>query len=474
MITLKNVFKILFKVILILLIFVGAWSILTPVFRYDESNEGNQFRNLPEDILDIIVLGSSHAQYSMNPAVIYTESGYYSYVLGSGCQPMSMSYHFLVEALKTQSPEVVLLDVFTMMPARSVCYGDGMYYNAIQQMTGLNRIQAAFDIENDEKKMDYAFDLLMNHDKWKQDDFLKTEENENRYNDKLGYVAQQPQEYVFNHLLPMQKGETDVQFRESDITAFENIIDLCQKENIKLILFKSAVDIDQENYDYLQAIWELADEKGIEHVDFLALAEEIGFTLGMDGDTWHNNTWGAQKTSKYIANYIKENNYVTKHQDNEIYIELVENLCDDTVEWLFENNVDIYQLLDYASKYDLNMIVKYTGSNSSSIGEYENQALQATGINFDFINDKDKNYYALISNGKVVESSNQPFTTTLNGIEIQIGNEIININDRSFNNLGELELIFFDDGLEWINEMPIDYATRYFWKNGCESWNCEI
>ena len=343
----KNVFKILFKVILILLIFVGAWSVLTPVFRYDESNEGNQFRNLPEDILDIIVLGSSHAQYSMNPAVIYTESGYYSYVLGSGCQPMSMSYHFLVEALKTQSPEVVLLDVFTMMPARSVCYADGMYYNAIQQMTGLNRLEAGLDVENDEKKYEYTFDLLMNHGKWKQDDFLKTEENENRYNDKLGYVAQQPQEYVFNHLLPMQKVETDVQFRESDITAFENIIDLCQKENIKLILFKSAVDIDQENYDYLQAIWELADEKGIEHVDFLALAEEIGFTLGMDGDTWHNNTWGAQKTSKYIANYIKENNYVTKHQDNEIYIELVENLCDDTVEWLFENNVDITSKISF-------------------------------------------------------------------------------------------------------------------------------
>ena len=71
----KNIFKILFKVILVILILVGSWVVLTPIFRYDESNEGNQFRNLPNDILDIIVLGSSHAQYSINPAVIYTESG---------------------------------------------------------------------------------------------------------------------------------------------------------------------------------------------------------------------------------------------------------------------------------------------------------------------------------------------------------------------------------------------------------------
>lgn len=472
MITLKNVFKILFKVILILLIFVGAWSVLTPVFRYDESNEGNQFRNLPEDILDIIVLGSSHAQYSMNPAVIYTESGYYSYVLGSGCQPMSMSYHFLVEALKTQSPEVVLLDVFTMMPARSVCYGDGMYYNAIQQMTGLNRLEAGLDVENDEKKYEYTFDLLMNHGKWKQDDFLETKDN-NEYNEMLGYVAQQPVDRQFNHLIPFERQDTKISFRDNDLEALDKIINLCQKHDIKLILFKAAIDIDQENYDHLQAIWDLADEKGIEHVDFLALAEEIGFTLGMDGDTWHNNTWGAQKSSKYIANYIKENNYVNKHQDNATYDKLLDDLSAITVAALFDQNVDVYQLLDYASKYDLTMVIKYTGAYNTTIADYENQLLQAAGIDFDFINSKTQNYYGVIVDKQVIISSNEPIDTNVNGTNIQISPEKIVIGDQTFEDLGELEIIFCGDNFDWFNEMPINYASRFFWKNGCDGWSCE-
>ena len=469
----KNIFKILFKVILVILILVGSWVVLTPIFRYDESNEGNQFRNLPNDILDIIVLGSSHAQYSINPAVIYTERGYYSYVLGSGCQPMSMSYHFLEEALKTQSPEVVLLDVFTMMPSRSVCYADGMYYNAIQQMTGKNRIEAGLATENDEKKYEYTFDLLMNHSKWKQDDFLQKEESD-EYNAMLGYVAQQPTDLQFRHLVPFERGNTEINFRENDLEAFNNIIDLCRENNIKLILFKAAIDIDQENYDYLQAIWDIADQKGIEHVDFLALAEEIGFTLGMDGDTWHNNTWGAQKTSKYLANYIKEHNYITKHVDNNTYNGLLHDLSDMTVEALFDRNIDIYQLLDYATKYDLTMVIKYTGSNGTSIGDYENQLLQSTGIDFDFINNRNQNYYAIISNREVIQSSNEPFVTSVNGTNIEISPLKITVGNNIYENLGELEIIFCGNDFSWFNEMPIDYATRFFWKNGCDGWNCGV
>ncbi|MCI5773554.1 MAG: hypothetical protein MR210_03225 [Erysipelotrichaceae bacterium] len=468
----KNIFKILFKTLLVIVIVIGAWVALTPVFRYDESNEGNQFRNVPKDILDIIVLGSSHAQYSMNPAVIYTESGYYSYVLGSGCQPMSMSYHFLVEALKTQSPEVVLLDVFTMMPSRSVCYADGMYYKAAQQMTGLNRIKAGLEVENDEKKLEYAFDLLMNHGKWKQDDFL-VNPDDSEYNEMLGYVAQQPVERKFNHLIPFERGNTEIIFRENDLEALDKIIALCEKNNIKLILFKAAIDIDQENYDHLQAIWDLADEKGIEHVDFLALAEEIGFTLGMDGDTWHNNTWGAQKCSKYMAHYLQDKGYVTKHQENDAYAKLLNELSAITSAALFDQNVDVYQLLDYASKYDMTIVVKYTGATNTTIGDYENQLLQAAGINFDFLANKTQNYHAVIVNKEVIASSDQPISTNANGTDIQVTQDKITIGTQTFENLGELEIIFCGNDFSWYNEMPINYASRFFWKNGCDGWNCE-
>ncbi|MPN45965.1 hypothetical protein SDC9_193544 [bioreactor metagenome] len=51
-------------------------------------------------------------------------------------------------------------------------------------------------------------------------------------------------------------------------------------------------------------------------------------------------------------------------------------------------------------------------------------------------------------------------------------NEII-IGNQTFDNLGELEIIFFDENMGWYQDIDIDYASRFFWKNGCNGWECE-
>ena len=87
--TLKTFIVILLKSVLAFALFAGAWYVLTPVFRMDRNIDGDQYRNLPENALDVLCLGSSHIQYSFSPAVFYAETGLYSYVLGSPCQPVS-------------------------------------------------------------------------------------------------------------------------------------------------------------------------------------------------------------------------------------------------------------------------------------------------------------------------------------------------------------------------------------------------
>lgn len=468
----KNIIKIVLKSICIVAIFIGLWVFLTPYFRIDKDVSGDQFRNLPEDSIDILILGSSHAQYSMNPAVFYEETGYYAYVLGSGCQPMTMSYYMLEEALKTQKPEVVILDVFTMMPAQEVCYMDGMFYRAIEQMSGSTRMEAADNIDNKDLINEYKYDLLMNHRNWSRNDFNFESTDDLSLNENMGYVAQQPKTYEFLHLIPFEKGDTDVKLKEKDLTALDNIIALCEENDIRLILMKAAIDIDQENYDYLQAIWDYADYYKIEHVDFLDLAEEIGFTLGMHGDTWHNNTWGAQICSKYMANYIKENDYIKFHTNNEVLENLCISLSQTTIGWLFDNNIDIYQLLEYASRYDLTILIKYSGAYKTTITSYENELLHNAGADFDFIKDKNKNYYAIIQNQKVIIDSNEPLEYQLNDKLITINSDEILIGDNIYDDLGELEIIFLGNDYSWVNEVPIDYSSRWFWKNGCNGWEC--
>ena len=71
----------------------------------------------PEDTIDVIFLGSSHANAAFAPAQMWREQGFTGYVLYSWSQPMWVSYHYAVEAFKRQTPRVVVLEGF------GLCYG---------------------------------------------------------------------------------------------------------------------------------------------------------------------------------------------------------------------------------------------------------------------------------------------------------------------------------------------------------------
>ena len=59
---------------------------------------------------DVLIFGASHPEFGISPMKLYENTGIVSYDLASGSQPLEVSYYMLKQALKTQSPKVVLLD----------------------------------------------------------------------------------------------------------------------------------------------------------------------------------------------------------------------------------------------------------------------------------------------------------------------------------------------------------------------------
>lgn len=467
----RNMIKITIKCLIMIILTCSIWIFLSPFFRVEKNMNGDYFRNLPKDSIDILVLGSSQAQYSYNPAVAYAENGFYSYVFGSPCQPVSISYEFLVEALKTQKPEVVLLDVFTLLPDSSVCESDGMYYTAVQQMTGCNKLRAANYVEDEKTKLDYMFDLRMNHGNWKTMDFKIPKIEKGKIEENMGHVPLNPTEYVFR---PIEQFEpmNEYKLKEKDLKALENIVDLCRKNDIKLMLYKAPFIIDQENEDALNAVWEFAKANQVEYFDFIELSEKIGFGIGMDGDTWHNTSIGAEKVTKYLSTYISENDYVNSHKDSKKIKNTLETMKIYTAEQLMKEQIDIYKLLEHSSKYPNTLLIKYDGRYRTTLSDFENEILNDAGISHDFINNKNRNFYAIIENGKLLEESRTEINTVVNGHQIVITKNQIKIDDTVIDDLGELEIVFCANDFKWFNPIDIDYASRYFWKNNCNGYIC--
>ena len=480
---LLNVLQIGVKGALLVALIVVSWVKLTPYFRMDRNKDGDYMRNMAENSIDVLALGSSHMQYAFNPGVFSAETGYYGYVFGSVCQPFSESYYLLKEVLKTQNPEVVIIDVFTLLPQSQVCYADGTYYIAMDMMSGDNRLEAADaipDTVDEDTALGYKLDLYMNHGNWKNmdlddtDAILKNGRPDSGISWELGYVAQEPEVFQYTPLIPLEP-ETVIALSENEKQWIDKIDALCREENIHLIFVKTPYIENQEDADKLAGIWEYLDSKGIEYVDYLQKAAELEWFLDMDGDTWHNNTWGAEIITKDLAHLIEEKGYVTRHNDNSD-VEGIYSLAEvRTAGYLMnEKNINIYRLMEYGAKYPCTILFRYQGKGSSSIGEYENQALQALGLNHDFIGERNKNYYAVVQNGELLRESDQPFelqvgakTITFTAADTLIDGEIIGSNE-------ELQIVFCDNDFTWINPIGINYSNSAFWKNGCNGWSCTV
>lgn len=118
----------------------------------------------PENSLDVVWLGSSVAYCDICPAVVYERTGLTGFVMAGGEQTMAITYWYLKEILKTQSPAAVVIE------------GTGVFFREYQSYTqqnitamplSRNRLGAILTGAEPELRRDLLFDLSFYHERWK-------------------------------------------------------------------------------------------------------------------------------------------------------------------------------------------------------------------------------------------------------------------------------------------------------------------
>ena len=83
--------------------------VLIPKHDYGVCSMMHYYRQ-PRDTVDVLAVGTSIAYAGINTNVLWEEYGIAAYDLCSAEQPFWVTYYTLQEALKTQTPRVILLD----------------------------------------------------------------------------------------------------------------------------------------------------------------------------------------------------------------------------------------------------------------------------------------------------------------------------------------------------------------------------
>lgn len=458
-----NLLKIFGGVLVIVCSFYYGYNYLNSLFRTKEADYNDGFHNMPENSVDVIVLGSSHAQYSFVPSFFYEDTGLYSYSLGTPVQPVSVSYEMLKEALKTQKPELVIMEIFTAAhyDDNSNPESDYRYVMAEYQLTGEERHNVIDMISSKEKALTYKNEFLNNHNNWRTVESLDSLITKSTYVDgSLGFIGEwsNSSPYVNYWYSVKYEEDLDLELPEEVVTGLNNILNLCKENDIDLLLYMTPMDnVTQEEQTYRHKVWDWANENDVKYIDMLGNDEKLDFRSVIHHDGYHTFINGASYATDLLANFVKEKYTFDNHKDNEF-------LNEKCKENLISYSLDVLEREVNPNKY----LYRYINSPATILVSYkqsridENLRTFLDEIGLSVINDSG-NYYAILKNGELLACDQTNIEYTIDDNNVVINDSGIYFNGELIADDDLITFVMFSSDYTRKSIKVIDYLDDKMW-----------
>ena len=311
------------RISLIVLLLLGVFWFLNILVspKYMESLvEGSmisEYYDTPKNH-EVLFIGDCEVYANFSPMVLYEEEGISSYIRGSSQQLIWQSYGILKETLKYEKPKVVIFNVNAMRYSTPVSEA----YNRLtidKMKWSKEKIEMIFSSMTEEENFwSYVFPILRYHSRI----FELTEEDftylfQRRQNTFNGFLINQNVKGVES--LPTKRPLTETKFADITYEYLDKIRELCEENNIELVLIKAPSLYPYWYTEYDEQIEEYASKYGLDYYNFLENILEIGLDYSVDtyDGGLHLNLSGATKLSKYFAPILKEKYSLTDYRDNE-------------------------------------------------------------------------------------------------------------------------------------------------------------
>lgn len=290
-------------------------GMLSNFFR-DKETTLSSFYSEPNHTVEAIFVGSSHVNSAFMPGVMAAEYGISAHNVFSWSQPMWISYHYIKEALKTQTPKVVVLDMYGML------YGNAdeqpqetdrvNYLNSFTIDPGLNYLEMIATVAKcgiDLREPAEFLNLVRFHSRWKyisERNFTYDAHKQPSYLKGYGF-----QTNVYSGAAPVYSGaDTAAVPYEYCVEYVEKIVSLSKKEGFSLVFTLAPFTFGEAQMPYFRWIEQYAAEQGIPLLNYCDTqkAAEIGLDWATDmADASHTNYLGALKITRDIAAFLQEN-----------------------------------------------------------------------------------------------------------------------------------------------------------------------
>lgn len=282
---------------------VGAARVLTPK-RQDYGATWAMYLEEEPNTVDVLFMGSSLAYCDVVPGVLYEESGVTSYVMAGPRQPMSITYYYLRECCKTQSPGTVFIECTGFIFESEYSANTDIKPNLTFMPWTENRLRPTLDYTEGDTLIGLLWPLYAYHGRW----------TEAGLSDLKPQGADPLCGYTYlEEICPLDEFTERNVSEELDNGAYDEnlefagkILDFCQERGIRPVFYITP------SVGRLPDVWRERIEKdlhglGVELVDFNREFDSFGFDLQTDFfDSFHLNCRGAEKFSKALGARINQ------------------------------------------------------------------------------------------------------------------------------------------------------------------------
>lgn len=297
----------------LLLFLVGLFLVsrLNLLYLRDPNNhEFNHeyFYELPENSVDVLIVGSSHSYCSFIPALLYEEYGISSYNLATSNQSMLACYLWAKEAYETQKYKVLVVE------AMSVSNSHGDIENDIRSLNSMGLSPHYFELMKTYKRqsLKVLFPVISFHQSW--DSITPASFRKTVYEDGAamrGYVPLFSTAGMENTTQIVD--ETDPTVGYLKYPYVDKLREFCDENSIQLLFIKAPlanVEVNHWDTGMHNNLVQYTSQYNIPFWDFNAAsdAQLAGIQASEDvaADGRHCNYSGAVKITRFLGKFLKE------------------------------------------------------------------------------------------------------------------------------------------------------------------------
>ena len=294
-----------------LIILVAVLSCFNSVFRfkYGDGIYGlTKFYELEDDTADVLILGTSHAFENINTGTLWDEHGIASFLLAGSIQPMWNTYYYFKEALKSQSPRLVVLEAFCTVLQSDYIDDVRIIKNTFGLHWSKDKIESIKVSAPQDRWPEFFLEYSQYHMRYKEisrEDFMKDQGNP-LYRDWKGFGCSMETN-------PLERLDVSGVTERKDLHEktekyYRAILELARAENIPMavvVVPYAGITVDEQAM--LNRAGDIASEYEIPFLNYNTRPEETGLDFSTDAvDAGHLNYKGNRKFTHHLGNDLAQ------------------------------------------------------------------------------------------------------------------------------------------------------------------------